>query len=171
VLAREDCNPLWSQGVVGLYGKLTPTCIVIHHTCSRGPPVRRVRLSPALSVGDSGTRKGAWSGDLSWSRGTDPVPDRPLGLGCKSCFGRPTGQSGRCSWAAWTKSRARRIGIHSRRGLGLARVPVGSGPARDLRSLDPSLSTHVASSFVAKCVTFCRRHSLVNVHDWIFPSV
>jgi hypothetical protein len=34
------------------------------------------------------------------------------------------------------KSRLKRIGIRSRRGLGLARVPVGSGPAGDFGSLD-----------------------------------
>jgi hypothetical protein len=45
-------------GVVGLYSKLTPVCILICHTCSQGLPVRRVWLSPVLSIGDSDTRKG-----------------------------------------------------------------------------------------------------------------
>jgi hypothetical protein len=44
-------------GVVGLYSKLTPVCIFIRHTCSRGQLVRRVWLSSASPVGDSDTHK------------------------------------------------------------------------------------------------------------------
>jgi hypothetical protein len=57
------------------------------------------------------------------------------------------------------KSRPTRTVVRSRRGLGLARMLVGSGPARDPGSLDPSeaperlcdLFNHEGASFVALC--------------------
>jgi hypothetical protein len=55
VIGRGTATPV--GGVVGLYGKLTPACILIHHTCSWGPLVHRVRLSSVSPVGDSDTCK------------------------------------------------------------------------------------------------------------------
>jgi hypothetical protein len=60
-------------GVVGLYGKLTPVCILICHTCSRSLLVRRVRLSLALPIGDSDTHKaepgrGTSVGAMVWTQ-------------------------------------------------------------------------------------------------------
>jgi hypothetical protein len=128
-------NPM--GGVVGLYGKLTTACILICHTCSRGPSVRRVRLSLASLVGVSDTRK-AEPGDLCWSRGTDPVPERLLGRGHEPGSPRPSGRSGSRAQAVWKESQATRTVIHSRRGLGLARMPVENGPTGDPGFVDPS---------------------------------
>jgi hypothetical protein len=82
----------------------------------------------------------SWSlvGDLSRSRGTDPVPERRLGLGYKLGFLRPGSRSGSRAQAVQTKSWPTRTIIHSRHGLGLARMLVESGPAGDPGSLDPS---------------------------------
>jgi hypothetical protein len=59
--ARGTLTIVW--GVVGLYGKLIPACILIHRTCSWGPLVRRACLASVLLVGDSDTCKAEpWSG-------------------------------------------------------------------------------------------------------------
>jgi hypothetical protein len=59
--ARVTGTPV--GGVVGLYDKLTPMCILFHRTYSRGPPVRRAWLASALPVGDSDMCKvEPWSG-------------------------------------------------------------------------------------------------------------
>jgi hypothetical protein len=76
--------------------------------------------------------------DLSQSRGTDPVPKRPLGRGRKPGFLRPGGRSGSWAQTVWTKLQPTRTVIRSRRGFGLGRMLVESRPAGDPGSLDLS---------------------------------
>jgi hypothetical protein len=133
-----DCNPLWMEWLAP-YDKLTLACIFIRHICSRALQYAGSSW-PRPCRSETGMRvRRSLVGDLSWSRGTDPVPERPLGQGCKPCFFPTRWSVGITGLGVWTKSRPTRMVVRSRRGLELARMTAGSGPIRIPESVDRSL--------------------------------
>jgi hypothetical protein len=92
----------------------------------------------SLAVGDSNACKveSRWGFESETWYGPSPRASPRSGVQARFFpTERPVGIMG---WAVWMKSQPTRMVVHSRRGLGLARMLVESWPAGDPRSVDPS---------------------------------